>query len=191
MEYKTISENFLVKSDKSKNTVISGYASVFNVVDNQNDIVEKGAFTDTITEKVRLLWQHDQLKPIGIIKALHEDSYGLKVEAEINNRTICGNEAAELVKQKAITSLSIGFRIKDFAYNKQGIRLLKKLDLAEISLVTFPANVNANITDVKGVTNNSITTSLAKLEKLVCQLISLRAENVILLANCKSTNKEG
>lgn len=39
----------------------SGYASVFNVVESQNDIIVKGAFKDSLNNKkndIKLLWQH-------------------------------------------------------------------------------------------------------------------------------------
>ena len=96
--------------------IIHGYASVFNIVDSQNDIVQKGAFEDTKPENIKLLWQHDTLKPIGIIKSLYEDDYGLKIQAEINNRILLGKETTELVRQKSIDGLSIGFCAKDFEY---------------------------------------------------------------------------
>jgi len=88
LERGNISENFLIKAVGLENTIISGYASVFNIVDSQNDIVQKGAFEDTKPENIKLLWQHDTLKPIGIIKSLYEDDYGLKIQAEINNRIL-------------------------------------------------------------------------------------------------------
>ncbi len=81
-----------------ENTVISGYASVFNIIDSQNDIVQKGAFEDTKAENIKLLWQYDTQKPIGIIKSLYEDDYGLKIEAEINNRILLGKDTTELVR---------------------------------------------------------------------------------------------
>ena len=173
MERGNISENFLIKAVGSENTIISGYASVFNIVDSQNDIVQKGAFEDTKPENIKLLWQHDTLKPIGIIKSLYEDDYGLKIQAEINNRILLGKETTELVRQKAIDGLSIGFCAKDFEYDNQGVRLLKKVDLMEISVVTFPANRNAGIINVKKLTEHPINRSLERIEKLLEKLVNL------------------
>ena len=42
-----------MKSVRAENTIISGYASVFNIVDSQNDIVQKGAFEDTQPENIK------------------------------------------------------------------------------------------------------------------------------------------
>ena len=173
MERGNISENFLIKAVGSENTIICGYASVFNIVDSQNDIVQKGAFEDTKPENIKLLWQHDTLKPIGIIKSLYEDDYGLKIQAEINNRISLGKETTELVRQKAIDGLSIGFCAKDFEYDNQGVRLLKKVDLMEISIVTFPANRNAGIINVKKLTEHPINHSLERIEKLLEKLVNL------------------
>jgi HK97 family phage prohead protease len=149
MEQGSIISDFTVKSAKKDNTVISGYASVFGVIDNHNDVIEKGAFKTVCAHKVKLLWQHDTTKPIGIIKFLKEDEYGLQFEAEINNGTNVGREASELVKQGAVDSLSIGFLIKSSDYNKKGSRVICDLDLMEISIVTFPANIHASITQIK------------------------------------------
>ena len=173
MKRGNISENFLIKAVGLENTIISGYASVFNIVDSQNDIVQKGAFEDTKPENIKLLWQHDTLKPIGIIKSLYEDDYGLKIQAEINNRILLGKETTELVRQKAIDGLSMGFCAKDFEYDNQGVRLLKKVDLMEISVVTFPANRNAGIINVKKLTEHPINRSLERIEKLLEKLVNL------------------
>ena len=168
-----ISSDFIVKSSKKENTLILGYASVFGVIDTHNDIVVKGAFKTAECHRVRLLWQHDVTKPIGIVRFLEEDEYGLKLEAEINNNTIAGVEAAELVKQKAVGGLSIGFSIKSSDYNKQGARIIEDVELMEISIVTFPANRQAEIQQVKDHGKNeslSRQEQLNELSKLIKQI---------------------
>ncbi len=163
-----ISPGFIIKSSKADNTVIVGYASVFGVADNQNDIISNGAFKNTKSNQVRLLWQHDVTKPIGVVNYLEEDEYGLKIEAEINNRTLLGSEATALIKQKAVSGLSIGFIIKSSDYNSHGIRVIDEVELMEISIVTFPANIMAGISEIKQqIFDNA---SLEELEHLVRQL---------------------
>lgn len=177
MEIGNICKEFLIKSGVAKNTTILGYASVFNVVDNQNDIIEKGAFKGVLAEKTKLLWQHDHLKPIGTITSIYEDDYGLRMEAQINNNIRYGKEAAELVKQKAIDGLSIGFGIEDYVYNDQGVRVIKKINLMEVSIVTFPANSKAGITEVKSLSGSEVvhlTQEVFRLELLVGELMSSR-----------------
>lgn len=158
-----VCSDFVVKSTKKENTVISGYASVFGVIDSQNDIIEKGAFKDTEGKNVKLLWQHDSTKPIGVINFLKEDEYGLIIEAEINNNTVAGFEASALVKQQAVGGLSIGFSIKSFDYNEEGSRVIQEVQLREISIVTFPSNQYAAIQHVKKI---DINESLSEQEKL-------------------------
>jgi len=144
-----VSSEFIVKSGRKKNATITGYASVFGVVDFHNDIIVKGAFKKAKANKIRLLWQHESKKPIGVITLLEEDEYGLKMEAEINSNTVAGAEAAELVRQKAICGLSIGFVIESSNYNKEGIRVIDGINLMEVSIVTFPANRSAEIQAIK------------------------------------------
>lgn len=168
MQNGLISPEFFIKSSKSDNTVIIGYASVFEVTDNQNDIISKGAFKNSESHNVKLLWQHDVTKPIGVIKYLAEDDYGLKIEAEINNKTLLGAEASALIKQKDVSGLSIGFTIRSSDYNLQGLRVIDEVELMEISIVTFPANNMAGISQIKQQTMDS--TWLDELEHLVRQL---------------------
>ncbi|GAB4163727.1 MAG: HK97 family phage prohead protease [Rickettsiaceae bacterium] len=163
-----ISPEFIVKSRKDNNTIIVGYASVFGVTDSQNDVISKGAFKFTEAHKVKLLWQHDVTKPIGVVKALEEDEYGLKIEAEINSKTVAGAEAIELIKQKAVCGLSIGFVIKSSDYSKNGVRVIDNVELMEISVVTFPSNTKAQINQIKQ--SCSKNEALDELSSLIEQL---------------------
>lgn len=167
-----VCKDFIIKSDSLQNTIISGYASVFNMVDSQEDLVEKGAFENAKREGVKLLWQHDSSTPIGVIKSLYEDDYGLKIDAEINNKTTAGREASELIKQGAVEGLSIGFCPIDFTYNCKNIRVLKKVDLMEISIVTFPSNNKAGIRVIKGSHSPRDGSAFNRLQKLLEKLIS-------------------
>jgi len=45
--------------------------------------------------------------------------------------------------------MSIGFMANEVDYNNDGIRLIKELELIEFSLVTYPMNEKAIITQVK------------------------------------------
>jgi len=161
-----VSSDFIVKSRKKDNTVISGYASVFGVIDTHNDVLLKGAFKNAESHKVKLLWQHDTTKPIGVIRLLKEDEYGLLLEAEINNNTVAGSEASELVKQQAVGGLSIGFAINSSDYNKEGSRVIDDVELREISIVTFPANKHAEIQHVKEVGSEKLLSEQAELNDL-------------------------
>lgn len=151
----TIDFSFELKASKDDGT-FDGYGSVFNIKDGGNDIIIPGAFTDTLHSQKSLgrmpamLWQHRQDEPIGVYTSMVEDNVGLKVAGKLALKTARGAEAYELMKMGALTGMSIGYRSKDDSYDRQtGIRTLKKLDLVELSLVTFPMNDASRISSVK------------------------------------------
>lgn len=134
----------------------TGYGSTFGNLDSYKDIMEKGAFKDTLkawSKKGRMpamLWQHDMRQPIGVYKEMYEDEKGLYVEGQLALKTRQGAEAFELMKMNALGGLSVGFMTKEEEYDHDtGVRKLKKIDLYELSLVTFPANEEAQIESVK------------------------------------------
>ena len=150
----------------SEDGIFSGYGSVFNVVDSYKEIVAPGAFAESLQGRMpSLLWQHRSGEPIGVYTAVREDNVGLYVEGRLALKTARGAESYELMKMGAISGLSIGFVSRDDSYDKvSGIRTLKKLDLWEVSLVTFPANDAARVSTVKGVeTINSLSDAEAYL----------------------------
>lgn len=137
----------------SEDGLFSGYGSVFNVVDSYKEVVAPGAFTETLQGRMpSLLWQHRSGEPVGVYTAVREDNIGLYVEGKLALKTARGAEAYELLKMGAISGLSIGFITREDSYDKvSGIRTLKKVDLWEVSLVTFPANDAARISAVKSI----------------------------------------
>ena len=133
-----------------------GYASVFEHLDDQGDRVLKGAFIDSLKhwwhsgQVPKMLWQHDPTQPIGVWESLEEDRHGLRVKGRLLLDVQRGREAYALMKSGVLDSLSIGYRVLEARPGlKSGERLLSKLELHEISLVTFPANDRAKITQVK------------------------------------------
>lgn len=129
----------------------TGLGSVFGVQDRGGDVVEKGAFAESLGKRMPvMLWQHDMQQPIGIFVKAVETEDGLLLEGEINLEVEKGREAYALIKQGAIKGLSIGYYVQDYE-DKQGVRYLKKVDLWEVSVVTFPMNQLANVTQVKSV----------------------------------------
>ena len=138
--------------------VFTGYGSVFDVLDSYKEIVVRGAFADTMAaHKAKgtmpaMLWQHRSGEPMGVYLEMDEDAVGLRVRGQIAMKTQRGAEAYELLKMGAISGLSIGFVPREEAYDKvTGITTLKKVDLWELSLVTFPANDAARVQGVKAV----------------------------------------
>ena len=55
-------------------------SSYFDNVDSDKDIIRKGAYQKTIQEngnRVKYLYQHNMMQPIGKMKELYEDEKGL------------------------------------------------------------------------------------------------------------------
>lgn len=152
-EHKTIElEIKLMEADEG---VFEGYGSIFGNKDSYGDIVEVGAFSDYLSKNkpknVKLLWQHNPYEPIGVYEEVRQDEKGLYVKGRLLiNDVARAREAYALMKNGAITGLSIGFTInKNGSEYVDNIRYLKSLSLWEISVVTFPANQRAVVSAVK------------------------------------------
>lgn len=152
MQTKHLDFPFEVKSVEEDGT-FTGYGSVFGVKDSYDEIVVPGAFVDSLsTRKPALLWQHRSSEPVGVWGEVKEDNIGLHMIGKLAVKTQRGQEAYELLKMGAISGLSIGFVSREDSYDKvSGIRTLKKVDLWETSLVTFPANDAARVQSVKSI----------------------------------------
>lgn len=135
--------------------VFSGYASVYNVQDNHNDIIISGAFCNSLKKQkygrdIKLLWQHNVDEPIGVFTKMVEDDIGLYVEGRLLLNIEKAKEVYSLIEAGAVDGLSIGFTIKDFEINEDtGTRIIFEADLWEVSIVTFPANEEARVTSFK------------------------------------------
>jgi uncharacterized protein len=134
--------------------VIEGYASLFGVVDNGGDIVQKGAFSRSLAHRgasgVKMLWQHNAAEPIGTWLSIVEDAKGLKVSGRLDLSVARAREALSLIRGGAVDGLSIGFLTRRATTSKAtGLRRLFDIDLWEISVVTFPMLTGARIEDVK------------------------------------------
>ena len=136
--------------------MFEGYASIFGNKDLGNDVIEKGAFMRSLrrkgAKKIKMLYQHDTKEPIGVFDKVTEDQNGLYVKGRLAMGTQKGKEVYELMKMGAIDGLSVGYRVdsKGQSYDdKRKYRVLKEVDLMEISAVTFPMNPRARIQAVK------------------------------------------
>ena len=134
--------------------LFEGYASLFGVADLGGDVVMAGAFRESLrkrgADRVKMLWQHDPAEPIGAWLTVEEDSRGLKVKGRLNLEVSRAREILALMREGQIDGLSIGFRTQRAVDDRRtGLRHLQKLDLWEISLVTFPMLPQARVTAVK------------------------------------------
>lgn len=134
---------------------ITGYAAVYGNVDSYDDVILPGAFTEALKSgrPPAMLWQHNDREPIGVWGSLVEDEKGLRCEGQLLVDDIPrAKEAYALLRAGAIKGLSIGYTAVDWQMTlveDRRTRELRKVDLWEVSLVTFPANDAAGIESVK------------------------------------------
>ncbi len=131
----------------------SGYAAIFDVPDKGRDVIRAGAFAQSLQNRSRydvpLLWQHDQQEPVGIIEALREDARGLYISAKLSLDSHRGADAYALIKDGALTGLSIGYRAREARpLPRSNLRELRSVELVEISLVSLPMQPLARLTAV-------------------------------------------
>jgi HK97 family phage prohead protease len=135
--------------------IIEGLGSTFNgPVDSYGDLIAPGAFAASIAEHraagtlPAMLWSHDQSQPIGRWLSVSEDDRGLRLKGKLTLDVPKAREALALAKDQAL-GLSIGFRLRQADRTPEGHRLIKAVDLWEVSLVAMPSNSAARITSVK------------------------------------------
>jgi HK97 family phage prohead protease len=154
IEHKTFEMQFKAVE---KTGEFSGYLSVFGNMDSYRDIVMPGAFSESLAEwnsKGRLppiLWQHRGAEPIGPFTKMQEDQTGLYVEGRLLVDDLQrAKEAHALMAHKVVSGMSIGFETIGEEWDKnERVRKLTKLKLWEGSIVTFPANEEAQVQAVK------------------------------------------
>lgn len=137
----------------------TGYGSVFGNVDLGGEIVVPGAFTESLKaikssgDPLPMLWQHNPSQPIGGYDLLVEDDKGLKASGWMLVQEIpLAAQVHALMKRRVVKGLSIGYYEEETSYNeKTGVLSLLKLELREISPVTFPMNVEAQVDSVKSI----------------------------------------
>jgi uncharacterized protein len=132
----------------------SGYASLFGREDMGRDIVLPGAFRDSLAARgaagIRMLYQHKPDEPIGVWESLKEDARGLYARGRLMLAVVRAREVLAPMRAGALDGLSIGFRtVTGHRDAKTGIRRLARIDLWEISIVTFPLLPEARVALVK------------------------------------------
>lgn len=144
---------FEVKSaDDSGN--FEGYASVFNNVDLGGDIMLPGAFVkvkETRSGRLRLALYHDLTRLIGDAE-FKQDENGLLLKGKVNLNVSYARDAYELMKAGTLDEMSVGFNtIEDALEDRNGrrVRVIKRAELWEASIVPFGMNPQAQVTSVK------------------------------------------
>lgn len=131
-----------------------GYGAIFGNVDHGGDIILPGAFSRTLAQHKAdgtmplMFWMHQPDQVPGVWLELREDRPGLYVRGEVVD-TALGRDVRTLMQKQAVRGLSIGYRPTDTDYDRDGNRLLKQVELAEVSIVSMAMNPLARIEHVK------------------------------------------
>lgn len=135
--------------------IFEGYASVFNTVDSEGDIILPGAFGKALADQSRavaMFFNHRRNEiPVGKWLHLEEDSKGLLARGELTP----GNPQSEALKAAmqhgTVSGLSVGFLAGsgDFSQIATGMAFKSMQRLREISICTEPANDQATVSTLK------------------------------------------
>jgi uncharacterized protein len=147
---------FQVKEADQASGGCTGYAGVTGNRDSDGEVIDPGAFKRSIANSkgvVPVLWQHDVKTPVGWGTDAEEDGHGLLVNYQLLMGTEIGKTAFEFtslgLKLKAKVGLSVGFRIIDSYHDDKGVLHYREVELMEYSIVTFPANKEAMVNQIK------------------------------------------
>jgi HK97 family phage prohead protease len=153
--------DFKALTGKDEEGTFEALVAVFGNVDYGGDRVQRGAFKRTIAEwdakgrSIPVLWSHDsESVPIGVVTQASESIDGLKVKARL---FVEGHDRAREVytamKGGALHEFSFGYGVrekKDIVENGQPVRVLKDVDLGEVSPVFRGMNPATRLMAVKG-----------------------------------------
>lgn len=143
---------------------IEGFASTPDI-DRHRDIVEPKAFASAIEMYMKnpvILYQHDGDRPVGNATSVKVTEKGFWISA-----SIVDEDTKTKILDGRMRAFSIGYvalesalqhedgtefnNEKDSVWDHSLVRVIKKLDLVEVSIVSTPANGNALFTIAKSV----------------------------------------
>ena len=156
-----------VKFTSDEEGIFSGYASVFGGVDAYGDTIIAGAYKNTLENRkrpVQMRWNHYG-DVIGKWLKIEENEKGLYVEGSLTPNHSLAQDVYASLKHGSIGGLSIGYRVVRGVENEKGGMDLYEIDLVEISVVESPADIAAQIDEVKS--NIKTAESLKEIEAIL------------------------
>lgn len=137
----------------------AGYGSVYGVLDSYDEIIEQGAFDETLIDDAatqKSLWQHRSSRPLGLPTIREADDVGLWWDSPIIDLS-WGVDAWRAVKSGLVAGLSIGYYLTKYYWDEEGseeskgwpILHIVGVRLLEVSVVTWGANPAALIEEVR------------------------------------------
>ena len=110
---------------------ITGIAWPFGTADSIGDLITKGAFS--APDRLPMLFAHDQSQAVGVWDSIAETDKGLTVKGRLLIEDVArAAEVRALVREGAVTGLSIGFVTKQAKSRRGGGRTITALDLKEV-----------------------------------------------------------
>ena len=146
------------------------YGVVQRINANLSEVFIRGAFSNVVraSHRVKFLVGHDaNALPIGRATLLREDEAGLYGEFRISD-TERGSEVLTLIRDGALSELSIGFSPLKDKRRQDGVVERQLAHLAEVSAVTFGAYGSA--ASVVGVRDQSKTPNLDAIVELLKEI---------------------
>ena len=140
-----LNSSFETKAVKkgSKSLKIAGYANTITK-DRAGDVVTAQAWAKGVENYRRnpvLLYQHKHDAPIGRVDKITVDKKGIFVEAAVSEAAERNQGIQTLIRDGALKSFSVGFRVKDGKYNREDdTMMITDVELMEISVVSVPCN---------------------------------------------------
>lgn len=130
-------------SKGSKSLKIAGYANTTSK-DRAGDVVTAEAWAkgvENFRQNPVMLYQHKHDCPIGRFNQITVDKKGIFVEGTVSEAAEKNHGIHTLIKDGALKSFSVGFRVKDGKYNSaDDTMLITEVELLEISIVSVPCN---------------------------------------------------
>jgi HK97 family phage prohead protease len=134
--------------------ILEGYAAAFGNVDRANEVIVPGAFARSLEDFKAsgfLCNGHNWKEELGTIVDAKEDDRGLFIVAEFYSTPDAQQVRQRLAEKQARgrrQGMSIGYRVKS-AEKRNGVRYLEEIDVMEASVVTVPANPQAQVSAIK------------------------------------------
>ena len=151
MEHKTLAIEAEFKTYDDDEWKVEGYGSVFDSVDLVGDTIKKGAFADSIEEKMpRMYLEHFRLITPGMWTKAQEDDHGLHLTGYLTRGHTWAKDLRASLRHGTIRGLSIGFSLPESGFEKtEDGRVIKKANLFEVSFVGEPAEPQAQVESFK------------------------------------------
>lgn len=192
MKHKDMKVKVKVKAE-GEDGQFTAYASTFDVVDSDGDVIRKGAFADTLAEwksagnVLPVLYGHDFSDPfsnIGSVTEAVEDDHGLKITAQLDLDNAKAAQVYKLLKEKRLTQMSFAFDVVEGAFveeEQESFYELRKVKLYEVSVVPIGANQETEILAVKAASHAAAVKAAseednANLSKALASLSAQAAE---------------